>query len=236
MFSPVILAQWTPDAHGTPTADGVAVAIDPALPATRAVSLLRTADGAAMLSLSPDRAGELGLVTGARLDDQQLSTLLHGHGITLNDPDCLFYLPHADHAALRDEDHGPETRALSAADAAQFAEFAAETPEDEFDEAFVELDHWLVFGTFVDGRLVSAASMYPWDGTTLADLGVITLPAFRGRSLARRTVRAICAAALQRGHEPQYRCQVDNDASIALARAAGFTLFGTWEVVIPSGR
>ncbi|QFG69058.1 GNAT family N-acetyltransferase [Ornithinimicrobium pratense] len=88
-----------------------------------------------------------------------------------------------------------------------------------------------MFGTFIDDKLVSAASMYPWSGTHLADLGVITLPAFRGRGLGRVTVRAMSAEALRREHEPQYRCQLDNAASVALARAAGFTRLGAWEVI-----
>lgn len=31
------------------------------------------------------------------------------------------------------------------------------------DDAYVELDNWAVFGSFEEHRLVSAASMYPWD-------------------------------------------------------------------------
>jgi hypothetical protein len=30
--------------------------------------------------------------------------------------------------------------------------------------------------------------------------------------------------------EPQYRCQLDNHASVALAKACGLTLFGKWVV------
>ena len=74
--------------------------------------------------------------------------------------------------------------------------------------------------------------MYPWGETRLADLGVITLPRFRGRGLGRATVRAMSAVALDWRYEPQYRCQLDNTASVTLARAAGFRRFGQWEVII----
>jgi RimJ/RimL family protein N-acetyltransferase len=104
-------------------------------------------------------------------------------------------------------------------------------PEQELDEAFVQIDHWLVFGTFVQGRLACIASMYPWRDIHLADLGVVTLPAYRGRGVARATVRALSATALQRGYEPQYRCQMDNVASAALAGSAGFERFGRWDVI-----
>ena len=93
----------------------------------------------------------------------------------------------------------------------------------------MELDHWLVVGTFRQQQLVSVSSMYPWGETTIADLGVITLPQFRGQGLGRATVRAISAAALSRGYEPQYRCDLGNAPSAALARAAGFARFGLWE-------
>ena len=73
--------------------------------------------------------------------------------------------------------------------------------------------------------------MYPWDGTRLADLGVITLAEFRGRGLARETVLAMSADALRRGYEPQYRCQLDNAPSVALALASEFRRFGDRAVI-----
>ncbi|WP_191966778.1 GNAT family N-acetyltransferase [Microbacterium testaceum] len=152
-------------------------------------------------------------------------------GITLNDPDHLFYLPVEERANVIAPDPESNTRRLTADDADAFAALAAAAPEDDFDEAFVKLDHWLVFGTFVDGRLAAVASMFPWRGTQLADLGVITLPEFRGRGLARVTVLALAADALEQGYEPQYRCQLDNAPSVALALASGFRRFGEWIVI-----
>lgn len=184
-----------------------------------------------MLFVSPERASELELIGKERVDAVDLSARMERSGIAFNDPDHLFYLPLGDQAVLRRERFSAETRPLTTADAAAFEDFTREAPEDDLDEAFVELDHWLVFGTFIDDALVSAASMYPWSGTRLADLGVITLPAFRGRGVGRVTVRAMSAEALRRGYEPQYRCQLDNAASVALARAAGFTRLGAWEVI-----
>jgi len=134
-------------------------------------------------------------------------------------------------AAVLAESADEHTRRLSEEDADTFAALAAAAPENDLDEAFVELDHWLVFGTFVEGRLAAAASMFPWRGTRLADLGVITLPEFRGRGLARATVLAMAAEALEQGYEPQYRCQLDNAPSVALALASGFRRFGEWSVI-----
>lgn len=185
-----------------------------------------------LVSLTPARARELELADGHRIDDATLGGVLDRAGVTLNSPDHLFYLTLDEQAALRGEGPRHGTRQLTEADAAAFEELVAAAPEADLDEAFVELDHWLVFGTFIGDRLASAVSMYPWGGTRLADLGVITLPEFRGRGLGRTTVRAASSAALALGYEPQYRCQVDNFASVALARAAGFMSFGLWEVII----
>lgn len=67
----------------------------------------------------------------------------------------------------------------------------------------------------------------------IAETGVLTLPPFRGKGHARNVVRAISRYAYEQGFEPQYRCQLDNQASVALAKAAGLTLFGKWQVVSP---
>jgi RimJ/RimL family protein N-acetyltransferase len=163
--------------------------------------------------------------------DPALRSALAAAGAALYGADYLFYLPADDQAAVRAEPVPGQTRQLTVADAEAFEQFTAVAPAQDMDDAFVELDHWLVMGTFADGRLVSAASMYPWRDTNFADLGVITLPGYRGRGLAKKTVRAISARALAEGYEPQYRCQLDNTPSARLARAAGFVQFGTWDVI-----
>lgn len=233
MFSTVVSSHWLPsgidvsDAH-----DVVVVAVVPSLAEDRSVSLVRLKSGQAILSISPVRAEEFAIQHGSHIDDATLSLALESAGVQLNAPDNVYYLSLEAQASLRAEKSSRETRQLTEADSAAFEAFTARAPDDDLDDAYVELDHWLVFGTFVGSTLVSAASMYPWDGTTLADLGVITLPEFRGRGLGRRTVRALSASALERGYEPQYRCQLDNSASITLAEASDFTLFGEWEVII----
>ncbi|WKG05761.1 hypothetical protein [Mycolicibacterium sp. HK-90] len=44
-------------------------------------------------------------------------------------------------------------------------------------------------------------------------------------------VRALSQYAFGQGYEPQYLCQLDNHASVALANALGLRLFGRWEAV-----
>ena len=227
-FSPVVVDSWA-----LPAADGenrltVLVRVQPSPSAGDAISYLRVVDGPGVLALSPASAEALALSDGDRLDPATLDARLRNAGVVLHDPDHVFHLLLDAQEVLRAEPTSAGTRRLTAHDTALFEAFTAEAPKSDLDDAFVELDHWLVVGTVMDNRLVSAASMYPWRGTRLADLGVITLPAFRGRGIGRATVRAISAAALELGYEPQYRCQHDNAASIALARAAGFAVLGDW--------
>ena len=231
MFSSVVTGQWVPPQARESSPAEAFVVVDPGLPASRSVSLLRVEDGPRIVSLAPERAAQLEVLNGDRVDNADLAARIERAGVVLNDPDRIFYLPLDEQSVLRGETWGTGTRALTSDDAAAFEALVANAPDDDLDEAYVELDHWLVFGTFIGDRLASAASTYPWVGTQLADVGVITLPQFRGRGLGRATVRAMSAAALTRGYEPQYRCQLENTASVALARAAGFALFGEWEVI-----
>ena len=231
-FSALVTDHWLRDISGPTDGAVVRVVLDASLSRDHPLSLLRVAGGPSVLAVTPDRAVQLRLSAGDRVDASAVISRIADAGIPLNDPDHIFYLPVAEQAALRAEPAREGTRRLTAHDQDAFARFAREAPEDEFDDAFVELDHWLVFGTFVGDRLVAAASMYPWHGTRLADLGVITLPDQRGQGRGRTTVRAISAHAIEQGYEPQYRCQTDNAPSVALARSSGFAHFGVWEVAV----
>ena len=78
-------------------------------------------------------------------------------------------------AALAERPAPPHIRHLDPADAAAFDGFQASAREEDLDAAWVELDHWQVFGAFDGERLVAAGSMYPWSlDPALADMGVLT--------------------------------------------------------------
>jgi GNAT superfamily N-acetyltransferase len=207
------------------------VVVDAELPMNRSVMVLELAGGGGVVTVTPAHAADVGLTAGSTVSAAGVLDVLAGAGVVMNDPDHLFYLPLVEQSAVVSEVSPGTIRALGEADAVVFGQFEGAVPADDLDEAFVELDHWAVFGSFDGDRLGCAASMIPWQGTRLADLGVITLPELRGRGLARRTVRALSAHALSQGYEPQYRCQLDNEASVALAAAAGFVRYGTWHVI-----
>lgn len=233
MYSRTVVDEWFDDVPvgGLPAPGVLRVVVDASLPHNRRLSLLEPVDSGGIVRLTPALAGVLGLTADSHIDAAEFTAAREAASIQLNGADHVFYFPLGEHAALTAMPASDEVRRLRPADADAFAAFEAAAPDDDLDEAFVELDHWLVYGRFVGDELVAAASMYPWSGTRLADLGVLTLPAYRGRGFGRETVRALSAEALRQGYEPQYRCQLDNHASVALAAAAGLQRFATWDVV-----
>lgn len=190
--------------------------------------LLQGVDGRERVALTPAMAATLSLDAQPCTNLAQLRQRLDAAGIILHGADSVFYF---EAAASLSGSEAAGLRRLTGADVAAFAEFQAAASEQDRDDAYVELDHWAVFGVFVDARLVCAASAYPWGESAIADLGVLTLVPFRGRGLARAVVHAIARHARAQGYELQYRCQQDNAASLALARAAGLMLFGCWDTI-----
>jgi len=111
--------------------------------------------------------------------------------------------------------------------------FQANASEEDLDAAWVELDHWQVFGAFDGERLVAAGSMYPWSlDPALADMGVLTLPEARGRGHARQLAHAMAMSAQAAGLQPQYRCRLDNTASIITAERSGLRAFADWDTIL----
>jgi len=174
----------------------------------------------------------IGLMVNDSLSESVFLQLLKDAGISLHGADYIYYYQEENKKKLLETASIETIRQLNALDAEAFEYFVSSASEQDLDDAYVELDHWVVFGSFEDGKLVSAASMYPWgDDVKIADLGVLTLPDYRGKGHARNLVHTICKYTLQQGYEPQYRCQIDNHASVALAAASGLTLYGKWDLI-----
>ncbi len=208
------------------------VVANPALPAGREAMVLRVSDDRVYAVLSPILADTLSIGGRSELTEATLRQKLLDGKVQLHGADYVFHFTQDSKQALLQEQVPMTVRLLNAADSAIFSRFEASASAQDLDDAYVELDHWAVFGAFEAEHLVCAASMYPWNGQKVADIGVLTLPPHRGKGHARRVVRAISRHAFGQGYEPQYRCQMDNAASVALARSAGLELFGMWEVAL----
>lgn len=209
------------------------VVINPDLSDDRRLMVLDALDGKVMAALTPEMADKLGLHQRQESPEPSFRQSLKNAGVILHDADCLFYFSQAARLDLLQESPVDGLRRLTERDRTVFDEFQAAASEQDLDDAYVELEHWAVFGSFENNRLVSAASMYPWRDSEIADIGILTLPQFRKKGHACRVVRSISRHAYEHGHEPQYRCQLDNHASRAVAAAAGLSLFGKWEVISP---
>lgn len=154
-------------------------------------------------------------------------------GVQLHGADFVFYFPRVTTAQLRDAALGPSIRELTKDDAALFSAFEAAASEEDLDGASVGLDDWIVLGAFEGERLVAAASIYQWDDAPLADVGVLTLAASRRKGHAANLIRGCASRALAEGFQLQYRCQIDNAGSTALAASLGLALYGLWTAETP---
>ena len=209
------------------------VAINPELSENRRVMVLKTYDGRVMAVLTPALADKIGLSQYQDLSEETFRQKLNEAGVTLHDPDNIFYFTGSDKALLLQENSEVGLRQLTNEDDAVFSVFQSSASKQDLDQAYVELDHWAVFGSFEQNRLVSAASVYPWGKAQIADIGILTLSPFRGKGHARKVVRSISKYVYDQGYEPQYRCSLYNHASASLAKSSGFTLYGKWEVISP---
>ncbi|MGE8555445.1 MAG: GNAT family N-acetyltransferase [Chryseobacterium jejuense] len=169
----------------------------------------------------------------ATLDFEKFVNTLKDKEIFLYGADYIFYFPEEEKAKILNLSSSENTRPLTEDDAEHFSLFESLSTEEDLDGAFVELDHWKVYGIFENNQLVAATSMYPWQDTQLSDIGVITLDQFRGKGYAKQAVEIISKAALEEGYEPQYRCQLDNIASVALAKKLNLSLFAKWNFISP---
>ncbi|OBU02622.1 GNAT family N-acetyltransferase [Morganella psychrotolerans] len=187
------------------------------------------------IQITDDLAGRLRLQQHPVMSrDEFLSRIAHNE-LHWGHADQFFYLTTQAESALLNAKFPDYVRTLTAADEAIFTRLCAENNEDDLEIAGVEPDHHLVYGVFKNRQLVAAASAYPWETSRLMDIGVLTHPGYRKQGFASLAVRALSHAALQAGFTPQYRCQLNNEPSLALAEHSGFTPFAQWDFIIAGG-
>ncbi|ASP38513.1 GNAT family N-acetyltransferase [Bacterioplanes sanyensis] len=184
------------------------------------------------LCMTPEMAERLQLHGPWPLTSAGLQAALQQQGLEFYGEDNLYYFPVSQRDTILNRPQAAHVRRLTSDDAELFGAFEQSASEQDLDDAYVELDHWRVFGAIVDDRLVAAASMYPWDNSKIADMGVLTLPEYRGQGQGKAVVHALAKEAYQQGYEPQYRHQSHNLSSKAVALGCGFQFFGQRDVVL----
>lgn len=238
-FSPVITDYWTAAFSGKTLHrnEHLTITVRPDLDHDERAAILQSADDKLVsVTVSPAVADALTEDIAALGNPTAVGirAALATRGIVLNGADNVFYLSESAADDILGEAASTNVRPLTSGDAEMFASFKAAVSERDWDEAYVELDHWAAFGAFDrHGRLISIGSMYPWDDEfPLADAGVLTLDSARPRARKDVGARDVSLRA-PGGYEPQYRCQLDNTASNKLAASLDLQLFGQWETVIP---
>ncbi len=212
------------------TRDSFSLVINPSLTDERRAMIVMLANGSTRAAISPNTASTLGVASGSPpVSLQWLREALHTAGVELHAPDVIYHVA-ATGLPPAGSVNAVEVRQLASDDASLFDEFMSQISVDDQNDASVELGHWATFGAFVESQLLAVASIYPWGGAAIADMGVLTMPRARGRGLATSLVRAMVGHAESRGYGAQYRCQCDNVASNALAQSLGLTPYGKWEV------
>ncbi|TWF91228.1 GNAT acetyltransferase-like protein [Kitasatospora viridis] len=78
------------------------------------------------------------------------------------------------------------------------------------------------WGAFTDGNQLAAVACTYWEGRAHEDVAVLTLPSFRQLGLGLACVSGLSSAVRARGRVPTWSAPRGNEASQALARAAGF--------------
>lgn len=239
-FSPVVTDYWAAAFSGKQLHcnDYLTITVNPDLADDTRVAVLRTTDDDHVsIAVHPAVADALtkGIASLGNPTETDIRAAFANHGVALNGADNVFYLTETSAENIVGGTEPTNVRRLTGSDADIFASFKAVVSEEDWEGAYVELDHWAAFGVFDErGTLAGIGTMYPWDDEyPLADIGVLTLSSARGRGHAKTLVREMFRYALTLGFEPQYRCQLDNAPSIGLAAGLGLQLFGQWEVAMP---
>lgn len=124
----------------------------------------------------------------------------------------------------------PPTEVTVSHGAAEVAALEALCPPDDVNEVgLAELEHR--FTVMHDGEPVACGAYTEWQGL-LAQLGVLVAPRWRGKGLGTLAASIAAHEALASGLTLQWRADVSNFASNALARSLGFSWAGTQTAVL----
>jgi GNAT superfamily N-acetyltransferase len=77
------------------------------------------------------------------------------------------------------------------------------------------------WGAFVGGRLAAVACTF-FLGRSYEEIGVVTIPQYRGFGLSTACAKALCDDIHARGHQPSWTTSPDNLASLRVAEKLGF--------------
>lgn len=193
-------------------ADGPVLVIDRRAFAADRRAIVRTARGVLVLAAPTDAAwAAADLATFVRDVEARPQAVRQ-----------LYYLPRAANASA-----DVRVNSLGAADKPLLDELLSAAGSNEAEEADVSIDHLVAGGIVEDGRLLAIASMHEM-GPDTVDIGVLVHPKARRRGLGAAVISDIASRAS--GKLVQYQCTPENEASMRVARACGFKLWGILQI------
>jgi GNAT superfamily N-acetyltransferase len=194
-------------------------------------TILTYSNGLTRVSLTSDMSARLDFCEHSEIADMaSFKSHLIKYKIQLHSPDNIYFSSKDTRSFSLNSNIS--ARALTEHDGEIFSRFTNEIDPEELDNAYVELDHWAVYGLFLDNILVASCSLYPWRETVIADIGVVTLQSHRGKDYAKLLVSYAYEQISKKGYILQYRTQKDNLPSIKLAESLGLKFFGEWQAII----
>jgi len=135
------------------------------------------------------------------------------------DPSKIMFLSNPQ---FDDIDQTCNCRRLDEKDRYEFEEFHNACPQKDKDQGMVSIADPVVYGCFVEGKIVSVASLWNW-GERLSDIGVLTHPKFRNNGYAEN----VCKRLMYENNKLFiWRCDEKNDVSYNLAKRLGFSKAG----------
>ena len=117
------------------------------LDADNRVVVLKAGSGKTIFSVNPSMAKIINCNDDlGDLSSEVVMTAMSDNGVELYEPDHIYYLKSESLEAAQSE---VNVRQLTSKDIEAFQEFCEECSEEDLDAAYVELEHWLVYGGFM---------------------------------------------------------------------------------------
>jgi GNAT superfamily N-acetyltransferase len=94
----------------------------------------------------------------------------------------------------------------------------------EWEEAYIQLEHGIIFGIWKEDNLIGVANSIDWDGI-VSDIGMIIHPGYRNIGLGKLLLSALCEWGIKENIILQFRCANNQEKIGNLIRKIGFKPF-----------
>ena len=191
--------------------------------------IIYTIDKRVVVRIDPSLVKELSIsekhYKNSLLDTAELSNLLNKNGYKVKEKSTLLdcYLDPKDFVEFKPEDKFIARELNIDDDKAYMDSFFGVCSEEDLDKADIFLDNLdpVNFGIFHESQLVAYASSRYWENT-IADIGVLIHPKYRGKGLGKAVVSKLCNWCIENQVVPMYRVFDYHIYSLRIPQSLGF--------------